>query len=453
MQNEKLYLIFCIPHSDFCIVFGSASMRARNPLFGLALGLVVFAAALTQAGDWPRFRGPNGTGIAPDKNVPVKWTDKNVLWKTALPGVGHSSPIVQGGRIYLESASADGKSRWLLALDAATGDILWKTPSPGERAKKHERNSFASSTPTTDGERVYAAFWDGKHIHLGAYACKTGKPLWENDLGSFVSQHGFGHSPMLIANKVILANDQDGSANLLAFDARTGEKVWETERTAFRSCYSTPLIQQKPNGDPELIVASTAGITAYNPTNGKPNWWYTWSFSGMALRTVGSPIVAGDLVIATSGDGSGDRHTIAVKLGGKGDVTADHLAWENRQKYPFPYVPCLLTRDKYLFGVHDKGLASCHEASTGEQVWSERLGTVDFTASPILVDGKVYAIDMHGEVFVFEATPKFNLLANNSLGEAVSSTPAVANNRLFIRGSKHLYCIGNPEVRGAALGR
>jgi outer membrane protein assembly factor BamB len=427
--------------------------RPRYRRFLIVLGLALLACGLASAGDWPRFRGPNGTGIATDKDVPVKWTASNVLWKTPLPGSGHSSPIIQSGRIFLQSASADGQTRLLLSLDAATGEILWKTPSPGERAKKHERNSLASSTPATDGVRVYAAFWDGKHIHLGAYDFKNGKPLWENDLGSFTSQHGFGHSPMSIDDKVILVNDQDGSADLLAFDARTGAKAWQTERKAYRACYSTPLVRNNPEGGKELIVASTAGIAGYNPADGKANWWYNWSFSGMALRTVASPILAGDLVIATSGDGSGDRHTIAVKLGGTGDVTADHLAWENRQKYPFPYVPCLLTRGDYLYSVHDKGFASCHEARTGEEVWNERLSTVDFTASPILVDGKVYAIAMDGEVHVFEAAPKFKLLAKNTLGEAVSSTPAVANNRLYIRGQKHLYCIGNPDVKGAASGR
>jgi outer membrane protein assembly factor BamB len=427
--------------------------RLRTRRFPLVLGLALLACGLASAGDWPRFRGPNGTGVAADKDVPVKWTASNVLWKTQLPGIGHSSPIIHGGRVFLQTASADGQSRWLLALDAATGEMLWKTASPGQRAKMHDRNSLASSTPATDGERVYAAFWDGRNIHLGAYGFKNGELLWENELGSFKSQHGFGHSPMLVEGKVILANDQDGSAHLLAFDARTGAKAWQTERKAYRACYSTPLVRVRPDGQKELIVASTAGIAGYNPADGKANWWYNWSFSGMALRTVGSPILVGDLVLATSGDGSGDRHTIAVKLGVEGDVTADHLVWENRQKYPFPYVPCLLKQGDYLYSVHDKGIASCHLARTGEEVWNERLGTVDFTASPILVDGKVYAVDMNGEVYVFEAAPKFKLLAKNALDEAVSSTPAVANNRLFIRGSKHLYCIGNPDVKGAARGR
>ena len=418
--------------------------RNRHLLFILAIG--VLACAPARASDWPRFRGPNGTGISADKNVPVTWTADNVQWKKEVPGIGHSSPIVHGGRVFLQSASKDGKERWLLCLDAVQGDLLWKTIRAGEKArKKHPLNSLASSTPTTDGERVYDIFWDGKDLRLGAYSFKDGKVIWEKDLGEFTSQHGVGHSPMLIDGKVIVANDQDGSAHLLAFDARSGEKVWDVERKAFRACYSTPFIHARPDGGKELIVASTAGITGYNPADGSANWSYTWSFSRMPLRTVASPITNGNLVFATSGDGAGDRHVIAVQFGDKGDVTATNLAWENRKKYPFPYVPCMLARGDYLYSVSDKGMANCHLARTGEEVWSENLNTA-FTASPILVDGKVYAVSQNGAVYVFEAAPKFKLLAKNSLDEPVSSTPAVADNRLYIRGDKHLFCISKPAA-------
>jgi outer membrane protein assembly factor BamB len=423
--------------------------RSANPRLSLPLLVLLSICGFASAGDWPRFRGPNGAGTASDKDVPVKWTGENVLWKTAIPGVGHSSPIVRGGRVFLQSASEDGKERWLISLDAVSGEILWKTPSSGRSAKKHPLNSLASSTPATDGQRVYAVFWDGKNIHLGAFDFKDGKSLWEKNLGDFKSQHGFGHSPMLIDDKVILANDQDGSSHLLALDARSGNKIWEADRKPYRTCYSTPIIHVRSDGGKELIVASTAGITAYNPSDGQSKWWFTWSFSGMPLRTVASPIMTKDLVIATSGDGSGERNTIAVKLGDKGDVTADNLAWENRKNYPFSYVPCLLAHGEYLFNIHDKGIATCHLANSGEEVWSERLDAAGFTASPILVDGKIYAVANNGSVHVYEAAAKFKVLAKNAVGEHVSSTPAVANNLLFIRGDKHLFCIGKPSAKGA----
>lgn len=417
--------------------------------FWLAFIVVLPACRLASAGDWPRFRGPNGAGISRDTDVPVKWTEENILWKAAIPGAGHSSPIASKGRVFLQSSSEDGGARWLLCLDAAKGKILWKTQSPGAQAKKHSLNTLASSTPAVDGQRVYAACWDGKAIHLGAYDIKDGKPLWQKDLGSFKSQHGFGHSPILLDDKVILANDQDGSSHLLAFDARSGEKVWQTERKPFRSCYSTPLVRTRPDGGKELIVASTAGITAYNPADGKANWWYTWKFARTPLRTVASPIVVGDLVIANSGDGAGDRDVIAVKLGSQGDVSATNLVWKNVKKRYLPYVPCLLARGNHLYSVSDTGWAACHDARTGKEVWRESLCKDGFTASPILVDGKVYAVAKNGAVFVFDAEPKFELLARNKIGEAVTSSPAVTNNRLFIRDETHLFCIGNPDPSAA----
>jgi outer membrane protein assembly factor BamB len=295
---------------------------------------------------------------------------------------------------------------------------------------------------------VYALFWDGKDIHLGAYHLKDGKAKWEKNLGRFKSQHGVGHSPMLIDDKVIVANDQDGASHLLAFEAASGKKVWASERKAFRTCYSTPFVQAKTGGGKELIVASTAGISGYNPDNGKANWTYVWSFAGMPLRTVASPIAAKGMVFASSGDGSGDRCLIAVKLGGKGDVTDKNLAWQNPTRRYSPYVPCLLSRGDHLYSVNDFGLAACHVAATGEEVWKQQLGRDRFTASPILVDGKVYAVADGGAVYVFEAAPKFKQLARNPIGERVSSTPAVADNRLFVRGDKHLFCIGKPAKKG-----
>jgi outer membrane protein assembly factor BamB len=429
--------------------------RHRNRRFLFALGVLLSACGLAGASDWSRFRGPNGTGIAADKDVPVQWTADSILWKTAIPGIGHSSPIVHGGRVFLQSSAEDGKGRWLLCQDATTGEVLWKTPAPGQRARLHPLNSLASSTPAAENGRVYAIFWDGEDIHLGAYDAKSGKAAWEKNLGAFESQHGVGHSPMLVEGKVVLANDQDGSSRLLAFDARTGDKLWQVERKAFRTCYSTPFVHTRPSGDKELIVASTAGITGYNPADGKRNWSYTWSFTGMPLRTVASPIESNGMIFASGGDGAGDRHLIAVKIGDKGDVTGTNLAWENVQRRYCPYVPCLLARGDYIYGVTDLGLAICHVARTGEEVWRERLTPrqdIGFTASPILVDGKVYAIDKNGSVYVFEAAPKFKLLARNKVGESVSATPAVADNRLYIRGDKHLFCIAKTQ-RGAAKGR
>jgi outer membrane protein assembly factor BamB len=415
---------------------------------GLRLALLLCglsACGLAGAADWPRFRGPNGAGTAADKDVPVRWAAKDVLWKAALPGVGHSSPVVVGGRIYLQSATP--KERLLICLDAAKGTVLWQKAAPGGKGTTHVKNSLASSTPAADGERVYAVFWDGKRVGLFAYDLK-GEPLWKQDLGAFTSQHGPGFSPIVHDGKVIVYNDQDGSAALLAFDAKTGRKAWQAERLAFRSCYSTPFVLEQGRGAGQLIVASTAGISGYDPNSGAEAWHYTWSFPDMPLRTVASPVAADGLVYATCGDGRGDRGMIAVRLGGKGDVTKTHLAY--RKDSGTPYVPTPLAHGGHLYTVTDDGAAVCYVAKTGAEVWRRRLDArvAKVSASPVLIDGKVYAADERGEVYVFEASPAaFKLLGKSSVGEGVFATPAVADGRLYVRGRNHLFCIGKPAAR------
>jgi len=351
--------------------------------------------------------------------------------------------VIAGNRVFLQSASAEGKDRSLICLDATNGKVLWTRTTTGSPAKTHVRNTLASSTPAVEGDSVFVVFWDGKNVSLHAHSVQ-GELIWKQDLGSHTSQHGPGFSPVVHDGKVFVVNDQDGSSVVLAFDARKGEKIWKAERKAFRACYATPLVNVKPDGTTELIVATTAGITGYDPTTGLENWDYTWSFSGMALRAVASPIIASGLVIANSGAGEGGRHVIAVRLGGKGDVTKTHLAWENRKS--FPYVPSLVASGDHLYSVTDEGFAACHVAKTGEVVWRKRIGS-PVTASPILVDGKVYVIGEDGEVYVFEAATTYKLLAKNSMGEPVMSSPAVSNSRLYIRGKDHLFCIGKSPAK------
>src|SRR6516165_2954209 len=349
-----------------------------------AFGLLNFIEPVWGA-DWPRFRGPNGTGIALDKGVPVHWSETNgILWKTPISGIGHSSPVVWGDRVFLQSSAADGSERRLFCVDALGGKILWSEAVQGKRAHINRSNSMASSTPATDGKLVYAMFWDGQEIFVYAFDFK-GKMVWKQTLGGFISQHGPGTSPMVAGDKVFVANDQDGNSELFALDAVTGQVVWKAPRKAFRACYSTPFVLEKPGQKSELIVSSTAGVTSYEPDTGKVNWTWNWTFDNMALRTVASPIFSQGLIFVSSGDGAGDRHTVVIKAGGKGDVSKTNLVWENKKKFVFPYVPSFLACGDYLYFVNDKGFAGCVKAKSGETVWEERLGN-NISASPILVN-------------------------------------------------------------------
>jgi outer membrane protein assembly factor BamB len=405
----------------------------------LIVGLVLATGGLAAADNWSRFRGPNGTGVAADMEIPIKWDQENgILWKVPMPGPGNSSPIVWGKRLFVQAASSDGKQRWLLCLDANDGKVLWQRDVPGSKVKTHAKNTLASATPATDGERVYAAFWDGKNVAMVAYDF-DGNLVWRRELGKFVSQHGAGASPVVYGNKVFFNNDQDGSAALLALDAKTGKTAWQAPREAYRACYSSPFLLDRPGGGSDLIVASTGGITAYNPDNGHVNWHWVWSFDRMPLRTTGSPIAAHGMIFACSGDGGGDRHMVAVRLENGGGVTRPVLAWENKKIVP--YVPTLLVRGDYLYFVNDNGYAGCYIARTGEKVWYERLqGTL--TSSPVLIDGKIVAPTEDGDVYVLAAEPMYRLLAKNSLGERIGASPAVADHRMFLRGQEHLFCIG-----------
>jgi outer membrane protein assembly factor BamB len=411
----------------------------------LALGTAAGITGMAFADNWPRFRGPNGTGIANDKDVPVEWNERDgILWKTPIPGAGHSSPVVWHHRIFVQSATPEADGRLLLCVNAADGKVLWSRSMPATRAHINEHNSWASSTPAVDGKRVYAVFWDGHDMLVTAHDL-NGKFLWKHDLGSFTSQHGAAVSPMVCNAKVIVANDQDGSAELVALDARTGDVAWQAPRKAFRACYSTPFVLERQGKAKRLIVASTAGITSYDPQTGREDWNWKWPFTGMALRTVASPVATEGLIIASSGDGNGSRDAVAVRANGDGGATR---VWE--KKRDMPYVPTMLAWGEYVYWVHDKGLAiGCMVAKTGKTVWSERLGE-PVSASPVLIDGKIYVVGEQGTVFVFKAGPTYQRLAKNSVGEGVMATPAVADNRLFIRGGEHLICIGKGRTRRAA---
>ncbi len=425
----------------------------------LAAGCALAFLASASADHWPRFRGPNGYGVSTAQNIPVRFGEDNgILWKVKLPGVGNSSPVIWGKRMFLQASKADGSERMLLCLNVDDGKVLWTRSAPASKVRTHAKNSMASSTPTTDGERVYVVFWSGTAQTMHAYDFE-GKPLWQQGLGAFISrdqkaqggemnQHGAGASPVVYGDKVYFNNDQTGSAVLVALDAKTGKIAWEAKRDAFRTCYSTPFLHEPPGQVPELILSSTAGITSYEPNTGKVNWHWKWTtFESMALRTVGAAIYSNGLFVAISGDGSGARHAVAIRADDKGNVTDTHLIWQEKRRI-FPYVPCMLTVGEHLYTVRDGAAAhaQCHEAKTGKQVWEERLNA-PVSASPVLIDGKVYVITEDGTVFVYPAMTKFELLAKNALGEKVIASPAVADGKLFIRGQEHLYCIGAPTAQ------
>jgi outer membrane protein assembly factor BamB len=359
------------------------------------------------------------------------------LWKVKIPGKGVSSPIIVSGKVYLQSASGDGKARLLLCLTAADGTVEWTKELPGDQAKPHAKNSLASGTPTCDGQRIYCSWWDGTGVSAAAYDL-TGKELWQTSLGGYESQHGPGFSPMAHDGLVFLNVDDDRRAELVALDAKTGEKKWFKERKHYRASYATPFLLERPGKPAELVLGTTTALTSYEPKTGKVNWEYTipWPEDQMPLRVVGSPIYAGGLLIVSCGDGSGTRYMVAVNPEGKKPTKAWDL------KKDTPYVPCVLVKGPRLYWIGDKGVATCADVKTGKAVWAERVFTADVTASPILVGDKILMISEKGEMAVVKADKEFEEPVKVALGERALATPAIADGRVFVRGETHLFCFG-----------
>lgn len=389
------------------------------------------------AADWPRFRGPNGAGVG-DPAAPVVWARDGVAWKAPVPGLGHSSPIVAAGKVFLQSSSADGKKRFLVAFDADTGKHLWTSEVDAEKAElRHAKASLAASTPAADADRVYACFWTGKAIELRAFD-HAGKPLWQASLGAFEAEHGAAMSPVVDGGKVYVNFDQDGTAELVAFSAKSGEKVWSVPRKAHRACPTTPLIRPSADGKAEVVVTSTTGVGGYDAESGSLNWSWAieWPAGVKNLRAVASPVLAGDYVIASCGEGStSGRRAIAVAPG-----QTPKAAWEKTKDTS--YVPTPVVKGGHLYWIRDDGLAICTALKTGETVWSERVFTKPVSASPILIGDAVLAVAEDGKAVAFKATPDgLDTIGESHLGEAVFATPAAANGKLYVRGGEHLFCV------------
>jgi outer membrane protein assembly factor BamB len=411
-------------------------------VFPIVLSLAGFswfsASAVSQ--EWTRFRGPNGTGLSLAQSLPASWGEADYRWRIELPGQGHSSPVLWGDRIFLMSADSQNATRYLLCYSATDGSLLWRRDYPSAPHHLHLRNTFASGTPAVDSQRVYWAWATPDSITFLALD-HQGRDVWSLDLGTWTSQHGFGTSPMLFEDLVILSNNQQaeeldpgqqpGDSYILAVEARTGIERWRAPRTSIRVCYSTPAIF-RPDGQPaQLICTSTAeGVYSLDPRTGQENWRVS---DVLRMRVVSSPLVTERLIFGSTGSGGGGNYLVAVRADSKPEK-----AYEIRTNAP--YVPCALAKDDLLFLFNDRGVVSCADLETGEVHWRERLSD-GFSGSPVYGDGKVYSIADDGTVVVIAADRQFQLLGTNPLGEPTRSTPAIAGNRLYFRTLSHLISV------------
>lgn len=405
--------------------------------FALSLMLLILATASSFAQEWTRFRGPNGSGVSTATAIPIQWTEKDQLWKVKLPGVGHSSPVLWGERIFVTSGDEQSGKRIVVCLNAKDGSRLWTRELEGERHGKHKDNSFASASPAVDERRLYLSWATPKEYVVQALD-HDGKDVWRVDLGPYKSGHGFGSSPIVHEDLVIIANDQDGQSTVAALDRATGKDRWKTARKS-KASYATPCVFE-PKGKPaELILTSWEhGITSIDPKTGKVNWESDIFSKGHVETPIGSPIVAGDLVLGTCGWLGVKKEVVAVRPAQRGDDKREPIYRLDRAA-PLCLTP--LAKDDLLFLWSDEGIVSCANSTTGEVYWRERVpGT--YYGSPVWAGKHLYCMSRDGDVLVLAAAKEFKQVARNPLGEGSHSTPAIAGGRMYLRTFSQLICVG-----------
>lgn len=394
------------------------------------------------AEEWFEFRGPTGQGHSTEKALPVQWSPtEHVLWKTDVPGVGWSSPIVVGEKIYLTTAvpkkaeTDPEQSLRLVCLDLETGKTLWnkeifqETKETAQRI--HKKNSHASPTPVSDGKVIY--------VHFGTHgtACLTldGDVVWKTNELKYEMQHGNGGSPIIVDDKLVVICDGKGANFIVALDRNTGKIAWKVDRNVEgrkKFSFGTPLLITV-NGEQQIVAPGTDVISGHSPEDGKEIWHLNYDGYSVIPR----PVFSHGLIFVTT---SYDRPTLlAIRPDGKGDVTETHLAWSNKTQ--IPHTPSLLVVGDELYAISDKGIGQCFDAKTGELIWKERVGG-NFSASPLYADGKIYFQSEEGETTIIAPGKTYKEIGRNHLKEPTLASYAVAGDTLLIRTKTQLYRIG-----------
>ena len=432
----------------------------------LAVLLAMLFAVETGAKDnWPQFRGPDALGVVEDPSLPDTWsTTENVAWKTDIPGSGWSSPVVWGDRIFLTTVVSTAKTeppkkglyfggerkapedvhRWMVyCVDWKTGKLLWEREAHKSipQSSRHLKNTFASETPVTDGERLYAYFGN-----LGLFCYDMdGKLLWTKKWGSFKTRYGWGTaaSPVLHQDRIYIVCDNDEQSFIVSLDKKTGNQIWRTDRDE-ASNWATPYIW-KNDLRTEIITPGTQKVRSYD-LNGK----VLWELTGMSSISIPTPFSRFGMVYITSGYvGDQKRPVFAIKPGASGDISLKPDETNNKsiawfQPQAGPYNPSPIIYGDYYYTLLDRGFFTCHEAKTGKEIYGKQrieAGAGAFTSSPWAYNGKIFCLSEDGDTFVIQAGAEYKLLGKNSLNEMCMATPAIARGSLMIRTASKLYRI------------
>jgi outer membrane protein assembly factor BamB len=394
--------------------------------------LFLFLSLSTFAQDWTQFRGPTGQGVSEEHGLPVTWSETtNLRWKTAIPGIGWSSPAILGDRIWLTTATEEGKSLRALCVDRNSGSIVQNLEifRRKDSWKINSKNSHASPTPILEGDRVY--------LHFGAQgtACitQTGEIIWKTRLEYDNGQHGPGGSPVIYENLLIISCDGQDTQFVVALDKLTGKVKWRRLRQGYQA-YTTPLVVHLPTGD-QVISPGAFRAIAYEPRSGKEIWQVKY---GEGFSNVPRPVFGLGLVFICTG--FQQPSLLAVRPDGRGEVNKTHIAWSLNRGVPLTPSPLLVGEELYM--VSDNGIASCLDARTGTPHWQVRIGG-NHSASPLYADGRIYFLSEEGESVVIAPGKQFKALARNELDGETLASMAVSGGSIFIRSRTHLYRLSN----------
>ncbi len=380
------------------------------------------------AQEWPGWRGPKGDGTSTETGCPLTWSaTENVKWKAPIPGKGHSSPVVWGERVFLTTCIEETGERKLLCLSTADGRLLWeRTLLTAPLEGKHGLNSFASSTPVTDGRRLWVAFFEKPQFRVYCLDL-DGQALWTSTPGTFKSVHGFCSSPALWKDLVIFNGDQDDVAWIVALERETGKERWRADRPNKTRSYVPPVVFEA-GGRPQLVLSGSKCVAAYDPDTGAR----IWLLDGPTEQFVASLVQAEGIFFVTGGFPK--SFLIGVDPAGR-------ELWRDATAKAVSYVPSPVAWGPHFYVVSDGGYASCLDAKTGKRHWMERLGP-HHSGSAVAAEGRLYFVDDKGATHVLKAGESFERLAKNEIGEECYSSPALSRKRIYLRGAKHLFCIG-----------
>jgi len=418
------------------------SVKTQRRLLAVAT-MAMLTASVASAAQWPRFRGPNGQGISDAKTIPVKWSQSDYSWRIQLPGSSPSSPVVWDDKVFTTCADASTPKGILVAVDAGTGKTLWNKEYSLTRSRMNKLNSYATGTPALTADSVYV-LWSTANEMIMAALDHDGGEVWKREFGPTTSSHGPGVSPVVVDDLVVLSREQKTNANSamsewIALDRQTGKTRWTLPRKAGFISYSTPCLYSSQSSPDRLVFTSQLhGITAVDPRQGKVVWE---AQSAFIARVASSPVIVGNLIAGTCGQGGGGKRITAIRPpASPGAAPTEAYSSEDRAGGTIPYVSTLLCKDGLLFSFHDQGTICCRRAATGEILWREKPAG-KYYGSPVWVDGRLYCITREGDVVVVKAAPEYELLAVNSLGERSDATPAVADERMYLRTASQLICV------------